>query len=129
MKLSIAQDDGQSVRVAVQGHVTQKELAPPTEPLVDLLGPGAYARQVRLDLSNTEYLDSSGVGWLLTCHKRMRQAGGHLTLHAPHPIVANVLRVLKLERVFTIEPPMAGTVPLTGAGPLAGSGPAAGGAL
>src|SRR5688572_13990606 len=120
MKLSIAQDDGQCVRIAVQGHVTQKELAPLTEPLQELLGPSAYARQVRLDLSNTEFLDSSGVGWLLTCHKRIRQAGGKLTLQSPHPIVANVLRVLKLERVFTIEPPMSGPV---------SAAPAAGGAL
>jgi anti-anti-sigma factor len=114
MKLSIAQDDGQCVRVAVQGRVTQKELGPLTEPLQELLGPSAYARQVRLDLSNTEFLDSSGVGWLLTCHKRMRQSGGQLTLDSPHPIVANVLRVLKLERVFAIEPPMAGASPATG---------------
>lgn len=114
MKLSIAQDDGQCVRVAVLGHITQKELAPLTEPLLDLLGPNGYARQVRLDLSNTEYLDSSGVGWLLTCHKRMRQAGGHLTLQAPHPIVANVLRVLKLEKVLTIDPPLVGAAPAAG---------------
>jgi anti-sigma B factor antagonist len=115
MKLSIAQDDGQCVRIAVLGHITQKELAPLTEPLLDLLGPSGYTRQVRLDLSHTEYLDSSGVGWLLTCNKRMRQAGGHLTLHAPHPIVANVLRVLKLEKVLTIEPPLAGTAKAGGA--------------
>ena len=114
MKLSIAQDDGQCVRVAVQGHVTQKELAPLTEPLLELLGPNGYARQVRLDLSDTDFLDSSGVGWLLTCHKRMRQAGGQLTLHAPHPIVANVLRVLKLEKVFTIEQAAGGPAPATG---------------
>lgn len=114
MKLSIAQDDGNSVRVAVKGHVTQKELAPLTEPLQDLLGPNAYARQVRLDLSATEFLDSSGVGWLLTCHKRMRQAGGKLTLHSPHPIVANVLRVLKLEKVFDIEPSLSPASPAAG---------------
>jgi anti-anti-sigma factor len=58
---------------------------------------------VRLDLSNTSFMDSSGVGWLLTCHKRMRQAGGKLSLCAPHPTVANVLRVLKLERIFEID--------------------------
>jgi anti-sigma B factor antagonist len=115
MKLSIAQDDGKSVRVAVVGHVTQKELAPLAEPLLELLGPGAYARQVRLDLSNTDYLDSSGVGWLLTCHKRMRQAGGQLTLHSPHPIVANVLRVLKLEKVFQIDAASSGPAPAGGA--------------
>jgi anti-anti-sigma factor len=103
MKLSIAQDDGQSVRVAVQGPVTQRELSPLQEPLVELLGPGAYGREVRLDLSGTDYMDSSGVGWLLACHKRMKQAGGKLTLHAPHPVVANVLSVLKLDKVLAIE--------------------------
>lgn len=104
MKLSIAHDDGQNVRVAVNGPVTQRELSPMQEPLADLLGPGAYARQVQLDLSGTNYMDSSGVGWLLTCHKRMKQSGGRLTLHAPHPIVANVLQVLKLDKVLDIEP-------------------------
>jgi anti-anti-sigma factor len=107
MKLSIAQDDGQQVRVVVDGQVTQREIDPLHEPLGELLGPAGYSRLVRLDLSGTNYLDSSGVGWLLTCHKRMRQAGGKLTLHAPHPIVANVLKILKLERVFDIEPELA----------------------
>src|SRR5262245_5493536 len=105
MKLSIANEDGQNVCVAIAGHVTQRELGPMQEPLVDLLGPTAYSRAVRLDLSDTSYMDSSGVGWLLTCHKRMRQAGGKLTLQGPHPIVANVLKVLKLDKVFEIEPP------------------------
>ena len=104
MKLSIAKEDGQNVDVAVTGNVTQRDVSRISEPLVELLGPSAYGRQVRLDLSNTDYLDSSGVGWLLACHKRMRQAGGKLTLHAPHPTVANTLRVLKLENVFEIEP-------------------------
>jgi len=104
MKLSIVQDDGQSVRVAVNGPITQREVSPLHEPLQELLGPGAYGRTVRLDLSGANVLDSSGVGWLLTCHKRMREAGGRLTLAAPHPIVSNVLRVLKLDKVFEIEP-------------------------
>lgn len=108
MKLSIAKEEGQNVCVAISGNVTQRELGPLQEPLIDLLGPSGYSRLVRLDLSNTNYLDSSGVGWLLTCHKRMKQAGGKLTLLAPHPVVANVLKVLKLEKVFEIEPAAAG---------------------
>jgi anti-sigma B factor antagonist len=114
MKLSIAHDDGQKVHVAVTGRITQREIGPAVEPLQELLGEGAYARQVRLDLRETEFLDSSGVGWLLTCHKRIRQAGGRLTLHQPHPIVANVLRVLKLEKVFDIEHAQGGSTPNTG---------------
>jgi anti-anti-sigma factor len=103
MKLSIAKDDGQCVHVSVTGQVTQREIDPISEPLQELLGPAAYSRQVRLDLSETNYLDSSGIGWLLKCHKRMREKGGKLTLHAPHPMVANVLKVLKLDRVFNVE--------------------------
>jgi anti-sigma B factor antagonist len=104
MKLSIAKDDGQCVQVAVSGRVTQSDLGPIHEPLGELLGPNAYQRQVRLDLSDTPYVDSSGVGWLLACHKRMKAAGGKLTLHAPHPTVANLLRVLRLDKVLDIEP-------------------------
>ena len=104
MKLSLASDDGTRACVAVTGEVTQRDFGPLREPLAELLGPTAYTRNVQLDLSDASYIDSGGVGWLLTCHKRVRQAGGKLTLHAPHPIVANVLKVLKLEKVFEIEP-------------------------
>ena len=84
----------------VAGHVTQRDINPLEDPLIALLGPGGYSKIVHMDLSEADYLDSSGVGWLLSCHKRMKQAGGRLTLERPHPMVANVLRVLKLERVF-----------------------------
>ena len=100
MKLSIAGDEGNQVRVALAGQVTQRELDPLQDPLIDLLGPGGYSKFVRLDLSEASYLDSSGIGWLLSCQKRMKQAGGRLTLERPHPIVANVLKVLKLEKLF-----------------------------
>ncbi len=103
MKLSITKDDGQIVQVAVDGPMSQRELNPADEPLTRLLGPNAYGRHVRLDLSGTNYLDSSGVGWLLTCHKRMRQAGGRLALCAPQAPVANVLKLLKLEGTLQIE--------------------------
>ena len=114
MKLKIAKDDGDCVEVAVSGQVTQRDIDPIAEPLQELLGPTAYTRQVRLDLSDTNYLDSSGIGWLLKCHKRMREKGGKLTLHAPHPVVANTLRVLKLDKVFHLaalgEPAKGGLV-------------------
>lgn len=103
MQLAIAREDGQTVEVAVTGQITQREIDPLRDPLVELLGPNAYGREVRLDLREATYMDSSGVGWLLLCHKRMRQAGGRLVLVDPHPVVANVLRILKLDRVLAIE--------------------------
>jgi anti-sigma B factor antagonist len=109
MKLSIAEQDGNNVRVALAGQCSQRNLNPLEDPLIQLLGPGGYAKLVRLDLSEVSFLDSSGVGWLLSCQKRMKQAGGRLTLERPHPMVVNVLRVLKLEKLF--ELPEAGSSP------------------
>jgi anti-anti-sigma factor len=101
MKLSIAPSSaGDEIRVSLAGHVTQRELNPLQDPLIELLGPGGYGKIVRLDMSEANYLDSSGVGWLLLCHKRMKQAGGRLLIERPHPIVQNVFRVLKLEKVL-----------------------------
>jgi anti-anti-sigma factor len=109
MKLSIAQQEGDTVRVALAGHVTQREINPLQDPLIELLGPGGYSKTVRLDLSDASYMDSSGVGWLLSCNKRIKAAGGRLTIERPHPIVANVFKVLKLEKVLNLaDQPAAG---------------------
>jgi anti-sigma B factor antagonist len=102
MKLSIAQTAGDEVCVALAGRVTQREISPLEDPLIELLGPGGYGKVVRLDMSGADYLDSSGVGWLLLCNKRMKQAGGRLLIERPHPIVQNVFRVLKLEKVLEL---------------------------
>jgi anti-sigma B factor antagonist len=103
MKLSIANDNGQMVQVKVAGKITQHDFGPVHEPLVELLGPGAYARQVALDLSDSPYMDSSGVGWLLTCQKRLREGGGKLVVRGAQPVVANMLRLLKLDKILSGE--------------------------
>src|SRR5262245_1867355 len=105
MKLAIAKDDGQGARVSISGKVTQHDFSSAQEPLAELLGPSVYGRQVTLDFSNTMYLDSAGIGWLLACHKRMREAGGKRTLENVPSIVANLLRLLKLSRLLGIDPP------------------------
>jgi anti-anti-sigma regulatory factor len=44
----------------------------------------------------------------------MRQAGGKLILHSPQPMVANLLRVLKLEKVLEIESGESAAAPRAG---------------
>lgn len=110
MKLSIADNREEAVWLTLNGQITQRELPTTHDPLLDLLGPDVYRRQIRLDLSEASYLDSSGVNWLLTCHKRTKQAGGRLKIIKPHPVVANVLRVLKLEKVFDMDDSEPGVV-------------------
>ncbi len=61
-------------------------------------------RKVRLDLSPVQFIDSSGVGVLLSFFKRARQQGAEsFVLVAPQPAVLSVIELLRLHRVFTIE--------------------------
>src|SRR5688500_1945533 len=89
MELSIVEDTPEKVRLAVSGKVTFREVSPTSDMFSELLGENVYSRPVWLDMSGADYLDSSGVGWLITCHKRFRQAGGRLVLHSLSPIVSN----------------------------------------
>jgi anti-sigma B factor antagonist len=114
MKLTLGKSDGDTFRVHISGKVTQHDFGPVQEPLEALLGPGVYARHIELDMSDATYMDSSGVGWLLTCHKRVREAGGRITIVNVQTIIANMLRLLKLSRMFGIDGPTEEAMPEAG---------------
>lgn len=86
--------------VAVLGEVSQKNLNSEQDPLADLLGPDCYQARVLLNLHGVEVLDSSGVGWLLACHRRFRTGGGTLVLHSLSPFARDVLKVLNMHLLF-----------------------------
>lgn len=114
MKLSLGKSDGDCFRVLVNGKITQHDFGPVQEPLEALVGPGVYSRQIELDMTDATYMDSSGVGWLLTCHKRVREAGGRLSIVHVQPLIANMLRLLKLSRMFGLEGPSDEATPEAG---------------
>ena len=61
-------------------------------------------RVVVVDLSQTEFVDSSGLGPLVACLKTARQAGGDLRLAAPGEQVTMVLGLTNLDRVLRPRP-------------------------
>lgn len=102
MDLAIVSDERDLAHVKLRGKVTQRQVTASKDSLVDLLGGDAYRRKVLLDLSETIFLDSSGVTWLLISHKRFRQQGGQFVLCAVPPLVMKVLTMLRLQMVFDI---------------------------
>ena len=100
MQLDFSSDQD-TVAVALKGRITHATLDIGNDPLA-AHNPDVYKRRVLFDLSGVDYVDSSGVSWLLTCHKRSREAGGKLILHSITPLVLQVIRVLKLDQVFCI---------------------------
>lgn len=59
---------------------------------------------VVVDLSQTEFVDSSGLGALVACLKTARQSGGDLRLAAPSEQVTMVLGLTNLDRVLRPRP-------------------------
>jgi len=59
-------------------------------------------RDFTLDLSNLSYLDSFGLGQLLCVRNSIQRAGGQINLLRPPEHVQKLLRITKLDSVFTI---------------------------
>jgi anti-sigma B factor antagonist len=56
-----------------------------------------------LDLSEVTFLDSTGLGVLITGLKRCRSAGGNLVLVTAQPNVLKVLEITGLNDVFKVH--------------------------
>jgi anti-sigma B factor antagonist len=69
-------------------------------PLKDLLADGRS--KLILDLSATSYVDSSGLGQLISLWTSIGKRGGQLILLRPSPRVRDQLEITKLNTVFTI---------------------------
>jgi anti-sigma B factor antagonist len=60
-----------------------------------------------LDLDGVAFIDSVGLGVLVGGLRRMRTAGGDLTLVCSTPRLTEVLMLCRLDRVFEIHPNVA----------------------
>jgi len=57
-----------------------------------------------VDLSQVSFLDSSGLGVLVTAHKRARTTDGELRIAGCRPPVATIFQITALDRAFCIYP-------------------------
>lgn len=60
-------------------------------------------KQARIHLAELTFIDSSGVGVLLSIYKAFQQVSATVSLVQPRPEVLSVLELLRLHRIFTIE--------------------------
>lgn len=56
-----------------------------------------------IDLSELEYMDSTGLSVLVSVHKRATEREIAMTLRYPRPAVDRLLRITSLDAVLTIE--------------------------
>jgi anti-sigma B factor antagonist len=60
------------------------------------------AKNLVVDLSETEYMDSSGLGTLVGLLKRVREGGGEMPIAAARPRVKRLFEVTGLTQVFKL---------------------------
>lgn len=60
-------------------------------------------RRVELEFSSVDFIDSSGIGALLSVQKRLAGDSEPVTIINPQPNVVSVIELLRLHRVFNLK--------------------------
>jgi anti-anti-sigma factor len=91
----------QAVVVLLDRNALSSEVDPAWEECRKVAGQAA-GKVLELDLDRVEFVEATGLGLLVRLHKQMKDSGGRLVLRNPRPLVADVLRVTHLDRLFAI---------------------------
>lgn len=97
--LEALQQDGFTV-LRVRGEVDLSTAPQLREALTSLISEGHLA--VVVDLSDTEFVDSTGLGALVTGLKRLRARGGEMRVVCTSPRVCKVFEITSLDRVLPL---------------------------
>ena len=87
--------------LAVQGEVDVYTAPQLREQLISLVDAGK--RNIVVNLEGVEFLDSTGLGVLVGGLKRVRSAGGDLSLVCTQRRILKVLEITGLTKVFSIH--------------------------
>jgi anti-sigma B factor antagonist len=93
---------GEVTLIRVDGQLTvgnRQELKATVQAGLD-----AGARKFLLDCTATGYIDSSGLGALVTIAKRVREAGGQIRLASLNDDLRALFELTKLDTLFAIFP-------------------------
>ena len=111
--LDVTERNGYAI-LAVRGEVDVYTAPRLRERLVELVSQGKH--QIIVDLEGVDFLDSTGLGVLVGALKRLRAAGGGLSLVCDKEPLLKIFRITALDQVF----PLFATVDaVTEAGPAA----------
>ena len=108
MKASTRQVDGVTI-VDLSGRITLGEGSVVLRDTVkDLLGKGQ--KKILLNLGDVSYIDSSGIGELVSAFTSVRNQGGELKLLHLTKKVHDLLQITKLYTVFDVKDDEAGAI-------------------
>jgi anti-anti-sigma factor len=102
MPLVLVSNDTDALRLQATGKIMHSQVTEEPDTLRSLTGPDGYARKVLVNLEQVRFIDSAGIGWLLSSHKRFQKAGGKLVLYNVPESVHLTLKILRLDTILNI---------------------------
>jgi anti-sigma B factor antagonist len=92
---------GDHAMISAVGEIYVEDAAKLRTLILDIIDKGVT--NVTFDMSETTYIDSSGIGILVTINKRTMQKNGKLVLKGLQGMVKEIMELTCMDRVFTIE--------------------------
>jgi anti-sigma B factor antagonist len=100
MTFSLRKEAGGVVVVTVDGQLIVGNRQELKQQVIDALDGGA--RKFVVDFSRTGYIDSSGLGVLVSLSKKIREHGGDLRLAGLNEDLQTLFELTKLDTLFAI---------------------------
>ncbi len=100
MSFTVRKDPRGVVVIGVDGQLVVGNRHELKQKVLEALEHGG--RKLLVDFSNTGYIDSSGLGALVSLSKKIREAGGELKLAGLNQDLRTLFELTKLDTLFTI---------------------------
>lgn len=100
MSFTIRKDASGAIVVGVDGQLIVGNRHELKQKVLDALEKGE--KKIVVDFSNTGYIDSSGLGVLVSLAKKLREEGGELLLAGLNPDLRTLFELTKLDTLFNI---------------------------
>ena len=100
MRFTLKKDKSGVVIVGVEGQLIVGNRQELKQKVLDALEAGA--KRFVIDFGNTGYIDSSGLGVLVSLSKKIREQGGELRLAGLNEDLQTLFELTKLDTLFSI---------------------------
>lgn len=101
MEFSISTErEGESCTIALQGEIDVYTSPRLRQELTEVVDAGCL--NLVLDLEGVEFIDSSGLGVLVSALRRVKEQGGTLRLVCTKESILKIFRITGLDKVFPV---------------------------
>lgn len=95
-------EEGDQLLVRISGEIDHHS-AVSVRTEIDSKISSARPKRTVIELSNIDFMDSSGLGLIMGRYQKMRAVGGELVLREPNERVLKIFKLAGLEKIVVIE--------------------------